>query len=554
MSDSQLNKEKVVIHNDVNSTINHHDSSVDIQLIHSPSRSIRRDHSNVSDDDQFQMVTYKKSKQLLNHRNNNNNYHQVYIHQDNNTENDNVNMVTNVNDNNGPNSSLYLPVVLPNQQQQHVISSSSTRYALTRFPFPPYIVRFNVKSISISKFKEDIIHHFQANYDVNLEIVHCRSSSLKCNTNEIDILLFVKDPTSFSFLLDQTKWPSLICDEKFIFTSVPSIPPQLSLIIKNVDLKLNFVDFTNEIKNVYPDVANVIRMKNKFGNFIKLVKLELTSPKIREDLLKNRKIFINYICYDIDEYLAPVNVLICSKCCGIGHFRRQCPEQNETCKSCGEVHKDLKVHQCSSILKCKHCHGDHLSNSMKCPVVKNFRDALTKSLMNNNSNNRNVSNNNNNNNKFHLTTTDFPQLSAPWSNNGNSLDSKLNVLLSGLTQANETLSKLCESNKHFQQFIIEKNESDRKIINELNNIKSYNSNIEADLLVIKEKHQEFDKSIKTQDIMFKQFLFPMFDDILKFISEINVGVNGRSLDADLKSKLERFRAQVSNAMAGKCFI
>src|ERR1700712_5354267 len=105
MSDSQLNKEKVVIHNDVNSTINHHDSSVDIQLIHSPSRSIRRDHSNVSDDDQFQMVTYKKSKQLLNQRNNNNNHHQVYIHQDNNTENDNVNMVTNVNDNNGPNSS-----------------------------------------------------------------------------------------------------------------------------------------------------------------------------------------------------------------------------------------------------------------------------------------------------------------------------------------------------------------------------------------------------------------------------------------------------------------
>lgn len=121
--------------------------------------------------------------------------------------------------------------------------------------------------ISVVKFKEDIIYHFKSNHDVNLEIAHCRTSSLKCNTNEIDILLFVKDPDSFSFLLDQSRWPEMICDEKFKFPSVPSISPQLSLLIKNVDLNLNFVDFSSEIKNLYPDVVNVIRMKNKFWKF-----------------------------------------------------------------------------------------------------------------------------------------------------------------------------------------------------------------------------------------------------------------------------------------------
>ncbi|CAF3872971.1 unnamed protein product, partial [Rotaria sp. Silwood1] len=578
MRNSQSNKEKLFINNGKNSltddmsdapvqsgdkiqkhsTITHHAVSADVtgstdfHLVHSPSRSARRSYSNTSDGDQFQIVTYKKSKQLKNHGDNNINHYQVHIPQDTDIENDNINMIMNGNVNNVPNSSLNLHDTLPNQQ--HLITSASTRYALTRFPFPPHVVRFNVNKIVISKFKEVIIHHFQSNYDINIEIANCRISSLKCSNNEIDVLLFVKDPTSFAFLLDHTKWPERICDEKFKFPSVPSIPPQLSLIIKNVDLKLNFDDFSNEIKNLYPDVRNVIRMKNKFGHIIKLVKLELTSPKTRNDLLKNKKIFINYICYDVDEYLAPVNVLICSKCCAIGHFRRQCPEQNETCKSCGETHKDLKAHQCSSIIKCIHCNGDHLSNSMKCPIVKSFRDALTKNLMNNKNDNPSFpssssTNTTTNNNKFHHTTTDFPRLLAPWSTSGNSLDSKLNVLLSGLTQANETLSKLCESNKHFQQFIIEKNERDQKIIKELDNIKSSNSSMEADLLLLKEKYQDFDKSMKTQDVMFKQFLFPMLDDILKFIGEMNVGAGGRTLDADLKSNFERFRTQMSNATA-----
>ena len=119
----------------------------------------------------------------------------------------------------------------------------------------------------------------------------------------------MKDPNSFAFLLDHTKWPETICGEKFIFPSVPLIPPQLSLDIKNVDLKVDFIDFSNEVKQLYPDVMNVIRMKNKFGNEIKLVKLELISPKTRDILLSSKKMFLHYICYDIDDYLAPVNVL-----------------------------------------------------------------------------------------------------------------------------------------------------------------------------------------------------------------------------------------------------
>ena len=57
--------------------------------------------------------------------------------------------------------------------------------------------------------------------------------------------------------------------------------------------------------------------------------------------------------------------------------------------------------------------------------------------------------------------------------------------------------------------------------------------------------------LKAQDVRCKQLLFPMLDDILKFIGEMNRNGSGKPLDADLRSKIERFRAQLANAIDGK---
>ncbi|CAF5095822.1 unnamed protein product, partial [Rotaria magnacalcarata] len=84
------------------------------------------------------------------------------------------------------------------------------------------------------------------------------------------------------------------------------------------------------------------------SNKIKEVKLELTSSSVREELLIKRKITVDYIVYDIEEYLAPENILICSKCMGLGHFMKQCTQVKSTCRTCGECADDLKLHACSS--------------------------------------------------------------------------------------------------------------------------------------------------------------------------------------------------------------
>jgi len=71
---------------------------------------------------------------------------------------------------------------------------------------------------------------------------------------------------------------------------------------------------------------------------------------------------------------------------------------------------------------------------------------------------------------------------------------------------------------------------------EIGIIKSCNSKIEADLLLLKDNYYNVDKLMNSQDIIFKQLLYPMLDDVLKFLGVINLGARGHTIDADLKSK------------------
>ncbi|CAF4374949.1 unnamed protein product, partial [Rotaria magnacalcarata] len=67
-----------------------------------------------------------------------------------------------------------------------------------------------------------------------------------------------------------------------------------------------------------------------------MVKVELTSSSVRDELLNKKRIIVNYITYDIIEYLAPANVLICSTCMALGYFKKQCTQIKETCRTCGD--------------------------------------------------------------------------------------------------------------------------------------------------------------------------------------------------------------------------
>jgi hypothetical protein len=87
--------------------------------------------------------------------------------------------------------------------------------------------------------------------------------------------------------------------------------------------------------------------------------------------------------FKLVEYLALANVLICSRCRGIGHFQKNCPQQDQaTCNTCGEKYVNVKDHACTGVPKCIHCGGTHRSNDSKCRIIKDYRAALTRTLLN----------------------------------------------------------------------------------------------------------------------------------------------------------------------------
>ena len=65
-----------------------------------------------------------------------------------------------------------------------------------------------------------------------------------------------------------------------------------------------------------------------------------------------KRIIINYISYELVEYLASANVLICSKCLALGHFSKNCLQSKETCRTWGVQIDDLKTHHCSNVEMC----------------------------------------------------------------------------------------------------------------------------------------------------------------------------------------------------------
>ncbi|CAF1135537.1 unnamed protein product [Adineta ricciae] len=243
------------------------------------------------------------------------------------------------------NTSLMSPEIPPAPQSadpdrdvlNDPISGEAKAFAQSRYPYPAFILRFS--------------------------------------TPHID------DKTNYRRIMVNI-WSKSILGLIYNLQPLPAIPPQLSLIIENVSLSINFIEFTNGIKSTYSSVTNVIRLKNKPQSPIKLVKLEFMDNEQRDELLNGGKIFINSLTYDVDEYLGPARVLICSKCMGIGHFRKQCQQEHDTCNKCGNITSDLKNHlaNCTQ-LKCKHCKGDHMANEMKCPVIKQFRANVTRCLL-----------------------------------------------------------------------------------------------------------------------------------------------------------------------------
>ncbi|CAF1052025.1 unnamed protein product [Rotaria sordida] len=112
----------------------------------------------------------------------------------------------------------------------------------------------------VNDYFYDSTTHIHYNANRNLLQNNIQAPSSPINIQSIDS----PDANSFISLYDEEKWPPQIGSQHYTFPSSPSIPPQLSLIIKNVDFHIDMNDFIGDLKAKFPDIKNVIRLKNKF--------------------------------------------------------------------------------------------------------------------------------------------------------------------------------------------------------------------------------------------------------------------------------------------------
>jgi hypothetical protein len=271
-----------------------------------------------------------------------------------------------------------LPFTRDNQAQQQKVSTAAQRFATSRYPFSPFTIILE-QTVRDKTVVDELVMHASKAYNFELKIVGYRRA--RSENTECRVLLFVENSESFAFLYDKSHWPPALIGHAYE-TRTPSIPPQLSLVLPSVSLQIDWEEFVEEMKEKYSEVVHVIRFKNKAQIPVRAVKLEFSSPKARDTVFQEGAVSVMHMKFKVVEYFALANVLLCSNCHAIGHFRNNCPQKGEaTCKVCGDKCADLKAHNCSGVSKCVHCAGQHNSNDTKCLVLKDYRAALTRNLL-----------------------------------------------------------------------------------------------------------------------------------------------------------------------------
>ena len=260
--------------------------------------------------------------------------------------------------------------LVDSNDKEQVPSTAACRFASTRYPFAPFSVIFS-QEVREKTVVDGLIKHAFDNSNFELKTVAYRKGRME--NNEHRILVFVENNESLVFFYNHSNWPTTLTNCQFTIKS-PLTPPHLALVMPSVSLQVDWDEFTQELKGKYPDISNIIRLKNNAQQPLRVVKSEFLSSDLRNEILAVGEISILHMKLKVVEYFSRAYVFICSNCYGIGHFRKNCTQKNEeTCKTRGEKSTNLKDHLCSGVMKCIYCGGENAPNDTKCKVQSGER-------------------------------------------------------------------------------------------------------------------------------------------------------------------------------------
>jgi hypothetical protein len=192
-----------------------------------------------------------------------------------------------------------------------------------------------------------------------------RDGNLQCYTREIEL---------FVFLCDKQNYPDKLRNINIGSNPPKRLPPQRSVILKYVPKDIDIDYIKNEISSKYQSLFNIEEMRGTISGKSRHIRIDLSAHDEYMRILNGGVLAIGGQLIEVFEFLAPPRLLICTKCNTPGHIKKECKNEYDICRRCGENRSQGDHKEC--IIKCHHCNGEHESTSFQCPLINDFRKEL----------------------------------------------------------------------------------------------------------------------------------------------------------------------------------
>ncbi|UJR17176.1 hypothetical protein I4U23_004072 [Adineta vaga] len=182
----------------------------------------------------------------------------------------------------------------------------------------------------------------------------------------------VKSKKSF-LLLWQCKWSRQMDNYEFEVERPRSLPDCCALVVRNVPADLPNEFIYQEITKSITSATSLTKMNYHRQRTTNDFRFCVADENEYDEIIKIGRIAIGHVLLPITTFQSSLKLTYCNSCWKIGHFRAQC-KVGHCCRLCLEPWN--RDHKCEKPTKCAQCHGEHLSLSMDCPVIRSYRRTL----------------------------------------------------------------------------------------------------------------------------------------------------------------------------------
>lgn len=192
-----------------------------------------------------------------------------------------------------------------------------------------------------------------------------KKGSLTCYTRHTELFVYLCEPNNY---------PKNINDTTIATTRPKHLPTNHSLILKFVPNYITIDEVEEEINANSKSMFSIEEMKGSKTEKFRHIRLELKETSEYEQMLKHEQISISGCLIEVQEFLAPPRLLMCSKCNDPGHIRKHCALNFDACRRCGKDRSTGDHDNCT--ICCHRCKQDHLATDYKCKFLVEYRRSL----------------------------------------------------------------------------------------------------------------------------------------------------------------------------------